>query len=112
MSLQQTKQLTVEGFLAWEQQQLLRHEFDGRRTTAMTGGSLNHSAIATNVVRAQERRLKAPCRAYRGDVKVLAADSVRYPDAAPRSMERPISFPNLLWCSRYYHPARPRSIAL
>lgn len=81
MSIPQTKPLTIEDFLAWERQQPLRHEFDGHRTTAMTGGSLNHSAIATNVVSALERRLKAPCRAYRGDVKVLAAGSVRYPDA-------------------------------
>jgi Uma2 family endonuclease len=69
MSLQQTKQLTVEDFLAWERQQQLRHEFDGHRTTAMTGGSFNHSTIATNVVSALERRLKTPCRAYRGDVR-------------------------------------------
>ena len=47
----------------------------------MTGGSLNHSIIATNLVEALGRRLVPPCRALRGDVKVIVAGSVRYPDA-------------------------------
>jgi Uma2 family endonuclease len=76
-----SQSLTVDEFLAWECRQDLRYEFDGFRIVAMTGGSLNHSAIATNIVAALERRLKPPCRSYRGDVKVLAADSIRYPDA-------------------------------
>jgi Uma2 family endonuclease len=75
------KPLSVEAFLAWERRQELRHEFDGVRIVAMTGGSLNHSAIATNIVSALGPRLKPPCRAYRGDVKVQVDGSVRYPDA-------------------------------
>jgi Uma2 family endonuclease len=81
MSAPLAKPLSLEEFLAWERRQDLRYEFDGVRIVAMTGGSLNHSAIATNIVTALERRLRPPCRAYRGDVKVRAADSVRYPDA-------------------------------
>lgn len=81
MSMKLLQSLTVDGFLAWERGQDLRYEFDGVRIVAMTGGSMNHSAIATNIVAALERRLRPPCRAYRGDVKVLAAGSVRYPDA-------------------------------
>jgi Uma2 family endonuclease len=80
MSMKLSQSLTVDEFLAWERRQDLRYEFDGSRIVAMTGGSLNHSAIATNIV-ALERRWRPPCRAYRGDVKVLAADSIRYPDA-------------------------------
>jgi Uma2 family endonuclease len=76
-----TKPLGVDDFLTWERRQELRYEFDGARIVAMTGGSLNHSTIATNIVTALERRLRQPCRAYRGDVKIRAADSVRYPDA-------------------------------
>ncbi len=77
----QTKPLGLDDFLAWERGQELRYEFDGDRITAMTGGTLEHSAIATNLVEALRRRLKAPCRAFRGDVKIVAAGNVRYPDA-------------------------------
>ena len=80
MSMPLSKPPTLEEFLAWERKQELRYEFDGFRAVAMTGGSLNHSAIATNVIAALERRMQPPCRAYRGDVKVLAAGKVRYPD--------------------------------
>ena len=73
--------MTVEAFLAWERGQELRHEFDGARIVAMNGGSLRHSVIATNLVEALGRRLIRPCRAFRGDVKILVAGSVRYPDA-------------------------------
>ena len=73
--------MTIETFLAWERLQELRHEFDGALVTAMTGGTLRHSIIATNLVEALGRRLTPPCRALRGDVKILAANSVRYPDA-------------------------------
>ena len=81
MSMPLSQPLTVEQFLAWERGQELRYEFDGVRVVAMTGGTLEHSAIATNLVEALRRRLKQPCRAFRGDVKILAAGSVRYPDA-------------------------------
>ena len=48
----------------------------------MTGGSLNHSAIATLLAYAFNGKLRGPCRFYRGDVKILVAGRVRYPDAA------------------------------
>ena len=74
--------MTLEEFLAWERRQELRYEFDGGRSFAMTGGTIEHSVIATNLVRALEDRLHGkPCRAFRGDLKILAAGRVRYPDA-------------------------------
>ena len=74
--------ISVEAFLDWERQQELRFEFDGFRAVAMTGGTVAHSIIGTNLVRALEDRLRGkPCRAFRGDLKVLVAGSVRYPDA-------------------------------
>lgn len=75
------KPMSLDEFLAWERCQELRYEFDGFQPIAMTGGTLDHSAIATNLVLALRDRLRGgPCRAYRGDVKVIAADHVRYPD--------------------------------
>lgn len=74
--------MTVDEFLAWERRQELRYEFDGFAPVAMTGGTLNHSAIATELVSLLRERLRPGCRVYRGDVKILAAGTVRYPDAA------------------------------
>jgi Uma2 family endonuclease len=82
MSMPLTKSMSVEAFLDWERRQELRYEFDGAQAVAMTGGTLNHSAIATNVASSLGRRLQRPCRVFRGDVKLLVAGSVRYPDAA------------------------------
>jgi len=73
--------MTLDEFLAWERRQELRYEFDGFQPIAMSGGTLEHSAIATNLVLALRSRLSGgPCRAYRGDVKIVVADRVRYPD--------------------------------
>lgn len=72
--------MSVDAFLDWERKQELRHEFDGVRVFAMNGGSLNHSRIATNIVRALDQRIRRPCEAWRGDVKVRTAAGVRYPD--------------------------------
>ena len=73
---------TLEEFLAWERRQELRYEFDGIQPLAVTGGTIEHSVIATNLVRALEDRLQGrPCRAFRGDLKILVAGRVRYPDA-------------------------------
>lgn len=73
---------TPDEFLAWERRQELRYEFDGTQPVAMTGGTVAHSMIATNLVRALEDALRGkPCRAFRGDLKILAAGRVRYPDA-------------------------------
>ena len=76
------KPMTIEAFLAWERQQELRFEFDGVGPVAMTGGSLNHSAIASRLLLAFDGKLTPPCRFYRGDVKILVAGKVRYPDGA------------------------------
>ena len=74
--------MKLEEFLAWERRQELRYEFDGVQPVAMTGGTVEHSVIATNLVRALEDRLRGKsCRAFRGDLKIKVADRIRYPDA-------------------------------
>lgn len=74
--------MTVDEFLAWEREQELRYEFDGFAVHAMNGGTLAHSEIATNLVETLRRTLSGTaCRAFRGDVKILVAGRVRYPDA-------------------------------
>ena len=82
MNVALRRPMTLDEFLAWERQQELRYEFDGNQPVAMTGGTVEHSEIATNLVEALRRRLGGrPCRAFRGDLKILVAGRVRYPDA-------------------------------
>ena len=75
------KLMSLDEFLAWEREQPERHEFDGLTVTAMTGGSLDHSTIASNLQRTLSAKLRGTgCRAFRGDAKVIARGTVRYPD--------------------------------
>ncbi len=82
MSATAHQPMTVDEFLAWERTQELRWEFDGHAPVAMTGGTVAHSVIGTNLVELLRDRLRGrPCRAFRGDLKILVNGRVRYPDA-------------------------------
>lgn len=73
--------MSLEDFLAWERGQPERYEYAGGVVKMMTGGSLDHSTIASNLWTALRDRLRdSLCRAFRGDTKVIANNSVRYPD--------------------------------
>ncbi len=81
MSANVKEPMTLEAFLDWERRQDIRYEFDGSGPLAMTGGTIGHSRIATNIVEAVGRRLRGgPCQAFRGDVKIIVNGRVRYPD--------------------------------
>jgi Uma2 family endonuclease len=81
MSSAAEKPMSLDEFLAWEREQPERHEFDGFTITAMTGGSLDHSTIAPNLRTALSDKLRGTgCMAFRGDAKVIANATVRYPD--------------------------------
>jgi len=74
--------MTLQQFLAWEDRQQLRYEFDGIRPIAMTGGTVAHSSIQGNVVAALTSRLRGkPCRPHGSHLKIEVAGSIRYPDA-------------------------------
>lgn len=74
--------MTVEEFLAWEERQELRHEFDGIQPRAMVGVTNAHAAIQTNLITALTNRLRGtPCRARGSDLKIMVAGRIRYPDA-------------------------------
>ncbi len=74
--------MTLVEFLAWEERQELRHEFDGFAPVAMTGGTRAHETISVNLLAALATRPRGgPCRAYGSNLKVEAAGRVRYPDA-------------------------------
>ncbi|HKM64021.1 MAG TPA: Uma2 family endonuclease [Acidisphaera sp.] len=76
------KPMTLAEFLAWEERQELRYEFDGVRPVAMTGGTRGHDIISNNLRAGLHRRLAGSgCRVHGPDVKIEAAGSIRYPDA-------------------------------
>ena len=73
---------TVDQFLAWEERQDVRFEFDGVRPIGMVGVTENHAEIQANLIRAVGNRLsRPPCRIVGSDLKLRLASSVRYPDA-------------------------------
>ena len=74
--------MTLAEFLAWEERQQLRHEFDGFGPVAMVGGTAGHAEIQRNLAVALGGRLRGkPCRFYGGDLKFQVANgAVRYPD--------------------------------
>jgi Uma2 family endonuclease len=74
--------MTVAGFLAWEERQELRWEFDGFQPVAMTGGTVAHETIGGNIRFAVRSRLGAgPCRVHGPTLKIEVVGRIRYPDA-------------------------------
>lgn len=78
----QPKTMTIDEFVAWEERQELRYEFDGFEARAMTGGTFAHAAIQANLLRSLFDRLRGSnCRALGSELKVRTHVSIRYPDA-------------------------------
>lgn len=74
--------MTLAEFLAWEERQELRYEFDGFAPVAMTGGTRAHETVQVNLLIALGNRLRGgPCRAYGSNLKIEVAGRIRYPDA-------------------------------
>ena len=74
--------MTIDQFLAWEERQELRYEFDGFQPVAMNGGTVAHSAIQMNLLGALSNRLRGkPCRPHGSHLKIKVAGRIRYPDA-------------------------------
>ena len=72
--------MTVAEFLAWEEGQEGRWEFDGFAPVAMVGGTRAHSLLQTNLITALSTRVRPPCFVYNNDLRLEVAGSVRYPD--------------------------------
>lgn len=82
MSSTVRKPMTVEEFLAWEDKQPLRWEFDGSAPVARNSGTQEHSIIQGNLIFALHSRLRGSgCRVYGSDFKIEVDGSIRYPDA-------------------------------
>jgi Uma2 family endonuclease len=82
MNVALRKPMTLEQFLAWEDRQELRYEFDGFQPVAMTGGTAAHSAIQRNLIVALGTRLRDhTAQPFGSLLKVRVAGRIRYPDA-------------------------------
>lgn len=63
--------ISVEEYLAGELVSEVKHEYLGGEVHAMAGGTIRHSAIATNVTVALGSALRGkPCRPFNSDLKV------------------------------------------
>ena len=76
------KPMTLQEFLAWEEHQELRYEFDGDEPVAMASGTAEHDRIAINIAAALVLQLRGrPCRPCGSNLKVEVMGRIRYPDA-------------------------------
>ena len=74
--------MTMDEFLAWEERQEPRWEFDGFAPVAMNGGTVAHSTIQRNLTTALTIRLRGSrCRPHGPSLKIEVAGRIRYPDA-------------------------------
>jgi Uma2 family endonuclease len=74
--------MTQAAFLAWEERQELRWEFDGFEPVAMTCGTNAHEAIGGNLRALLHTALLGKRCSVRGPtMKIEAAGRIRYPDA-------------------------------
>ncbi len=82
MNIALRQPMTIDQFLAWEDRQELRYEFDGVRPRAMTGGTMSHAAIQVNLLVALRNGLRGQkCRPIGSELKIMVAGHIRYPDA-------------------------------
>ncbi len=71
---------TTEAFLAWEDRQEGKHEFDGRDVVPMTGGSLAHQRIVLNLGMALLGLLDGRPLMSAQEMRLRIGAKVRYPD--------------------------------
>lgn len=82
MNVALRRPMTLDQFLAWEERQELRYEFDGFQPLAMTGGTVEHAGSQSNLITTLNNRLRGkPCRSYGSHLKIQVAGRIRYPDA-------------------------------
>ena len=74
---------TATDYLAWEAEQVDRHEFLDGEVFAMAGAEDRHVTVAGNLYMALRQHLSgSPCRTYMSDMRlrVAAANAYFYPD--------------------------------
>ncbi len=73
--------MTLPEFLDWEERQDGRYEFLHGDIVAMVGGTVAHNQIIGNLYTALRNALRgSPCRVFQENMKIVADESVFYPD--------------------------------
>jgi Uma2 family endonuclease len=73
--------MSLADFIAWENEQERKHEFDGVQVVAMVGGTGAHARIGRNLaIKVGGPLLGKPCQFFSSDMKIEVAGSIRYPD--------------------------------
>jgi Uma2 family endonuclease len=81
MNLALRKPMTLVEFLAWEERQELKYEFDGTTAVAMVGVTRAHARIQRNLNTSLDTRLRGkPCEFLGNDLKIEVAGRIRCPD--------------------------------
>jgi Uma2 family endonuclease len=74
------KPWTLDSFLAWEDRQEGKHEFDGQAIIPMTGGSIAHQRIVVDAMITLLRLLAASTFEPVQEMRLRCGGKVRYPD--------------------------------
>ena len=76
------QKLSLEDFLAWENQQVEKHEFHRGEVFGMVGGRRRHGRVVSNLNRRLDEQLDhSPCEVFTESMKVqIGADTILYPD--------------------------------
>lgn len=75
------QRFTPEEYLAWEVQQLDKHEYIGGEVFAMAGGEDRHATVSGNIYMTLRAHLRGTmCRVYMADVRVQTNEAFFYPD--------------------------------
>jgi Uma2 family endonuclease len=82
MSAVLQRPMSLTEFLAWEEKQELRYEFDGFQPVAMTGGTARHELIGNRLRAILYENLRGkPSRPWGPTTKIEVQGRIRYPDA-------------------------------
>jgi Uma2 family endonuclease len=83
--------ITPEEYFAWEEGQEVKHEYFEGQVFAMSGGTTNHSKIATNILTLIDNHLgDGDCQVFNSDarIKIQASEKYVYPDVSVTCDER------------------------
>jgi Uma2 family endonuclease len=86
MGVKKTNYSSISQYLEVEYDSSIKHEYEGGKILAMTGGSINHGILcgnAYNELRSGLKKGQGNCNALGSEIRIhiKAADSIVYPDA-------------------------------
>ncbi len=76
------QKLSLDDFLAWENQQVEKHEFHRGEVFAMVGGRRTHGRVVLNLATQLNLQLRgSPCQVFAESMKIeIVKDTILYPD--------------------------------